>query len=352
MIQALRNKSQSVTSGLFLILLGVFLYINSPFLMPMLLAGIFAMGLNEFITQSTLKLKVPRALVILFVILIGLALIWAPLTLAFYRLVTIFKTHDNLSTNQIMLQLNALKASTLHLVQKFSTVTGADVTTPTQDVLETLVRKIGELIFSFSSYVIGSAPSILFNGLIFTFFFIAFALRTKEIKNFSLKYSFVNEPMTEKIIGILKESCSITLFSTFVIGLIQAGIIVLGSLIFGEGDFWLVMPITFVVAFIPVIGAGPVGFLLTLLAFIGNRMGPAVGMLIFSIIASTIDNVLKPLLIGGKDLKISPLLSFTCIVGSILTLGLSGLLVGPIVMNLFIRLAPVLIENFNEKNKI
>jgi predicted PurR-regulated permease PerM len=70
-------------------------------------------------------------------------------------------------------------------------------------------------------------------------------------------------------------------------------------------------------------------------------------MFVVSLIASTIDNVLKPLLLGGNQLKLSPVLTFTCVVGSILTLGISGFLIGPIILNIYIRIVPILIVEFN-----
>jgi predicted PurR-regulated permease PerM len=347
MIQALRKKSQWVTSLSFLLLLSLIIYINSPFWKPFLIAGIFSMGLDNYITRITLKWNTPRWVTIVIVLLCGFLLFWAPLTLATYRLVNIFHLPESINSSQIPDQLNNLKVYTIEIVRKFSVITGADITQPVQEALETLVKKIGEYIIAFSSGVIRSAPSIFFNALLFSIFFITLTLNSEKFRQITLKYSFFNEPVTEKIIENLKSSCSITLFSTFIIGLVQAGIVILGSLIFDEGDFWLIMPITFVVAFIPVIGAGPVGFLLSLLAFIGGRTGSAIGMFVVSLIASTIDNVLKPLLLGGNQLKLSPVLTFTCVVGSILTLGISGFLIGPIILNIYIRIVPILIVEFN-----
>jgi predicted PurR-regulated permease PerM len=347
MIEAIRNKSQWVSGILFFFLLAALIFINAPFLMPFLIAGIFAMGLDDFITRTASSWKVKRWVIIALVIFIGFALFWAPLSLATYRLVNIFKSQNNLNATQISSQLESLKNYAMELVHKISAITGADISGPVHDSLDTVIKKIGELIISFSSAIISSAPTIIFNALIFTIFFISFSANASKLKSFILKYSVLKESVTETIIYSLQETCSVTLFSTFVVGVIQAGIVVLGSLIFNEGDFWFIMPLTFFVAFIPVIGAGPVGFTLAVIAFIGGRTGSGIGMLIFSTVASTIDNVLKPLLIGGKDLKPSPVLTFTCVVGSIITLGIPGILMGPMIMNVFIRVAPILIKEYN-----
>ncbi|HWU43439.1 MAG TPA: AI-2E family transporter [Bdellovibrio sp.] len=351
MIEALRNKSSWIIAACLLLLLATFLYINVPFILPFVLAGIFALGLNDFVTRNSERWKIRRGVIIFFVILAGLIIFWAPLSLAIYRIVSIAKIPQGFSTARITTQLETLKNFAVDLMEKVSTTTGVDLTSPVRETLENLIQKVGEGFFYFSSSVIRSAPTLIFNGFLFVIFLTVLLVQAKHFKIFITKYSPLSEELTDSLVHVFKISCSVTLFSTFVIGVIQASIIGLGSLIFGEGDFWLVTPITFVLAFIPVIGAGPVGFTLSLLAFLGGRTGPAIGMLIFSLIASTIDNFLKPLLIGGKDLRISPLLGFTCVLGAILMLGLPGLLLGPVVMNVFIRTTPLLLSELNNKQR-
>lgn len=354
MIEVLRSKSNWIIAVLLLILFSLLFYINIPFMLPAILAGIFALGLNDFVTRNSARWKAPRGLLITLLILLGFILFWAPLSLAVYRIVTIVslvKVPENLNSAQVIDQLNILKDFAVNSMQKISSLTGVDMTTPVRETLDSLIRRVGELVFNFSSTAIRSTPSILFNGLLFTIFLIVFLSQSNQLKRFFLKYSPLQEPLTEKLVHVFKLSCAVTLFSTFVIGVIQAGIVGLGSLIFSEGDFWLVMPLAFVLAFIPVIGAGPVGFTLALLAFIGGRMGSGIGMLVFSSVAGTIDSFLKPLLIGGKDLKISPLLGFTCVLGAIIMFGLSGLLIGPVVMNLFVRMVPLLLTEFPKNSK-
>jgi predicted PurR-regulated permease PerM len=74
-------------------------------------------------------------------------------------------------------------------------------------------------------------------------------------------------------------------------------------------------------------------------------------MLVVSLIASVIDNILKPLLAGG-DTKISAIVGFTSVVGAIIMMGLPGLLLGPVIMNLFARMMPILLPMLKPENKV
>ena len=65
-----------------------------------------------------------------------------------------------------------------------------------------------------------------------------------------------------------------------------------------------------------------------------GRTGPAVGLLVFSIvIVSGSDNVIKPMLLRGSA-RIHPLLGFLSIIGGVLAFGVFGFLIGPVILSL------------------
>lgn len=340
----LRNKELGIKIFLFFILTAAFLYINTPFLLPMILAGVFALGLNNAINTVCKLTKLKSQVVIPLTLLTGLGLLWAPLSLAIYRVVVLAGKPQMIETDQIVQQVHSLKDFTLRNIQKISDWTGMDLANPTRDVLENLLKKSGEWFFNYSSHIVGQFPSTLLSSFVFLLFLYLYLIKAKEIKNQTLKYSPFNGELTDNFIEILKKSCSVTLFSTLVVGLTQASIIGLGSLIFGEGDFWLVLTITFIISFIPVIGAAPMGFLLALLAFLGDRLGATIGLTVVALIAGSIDNFLKPLLMSGTT-NVSPIVGFTCVIGAVMMFGLPGLLLGPVIMNLFIGIAPILLDS-------
>ena len=88
------------------------------------------------------------------------------------------------------------------------------------------------------------------------------------------------------------------------------------------------------------------GFLLALLAYLQDKPGAAIGLAIIAIVAGTIDNILKPIMVGsgGSENNVSAIVSFTSVVGAIIVMGLPGLILGPVILNLFAGLTPVLIR--------
>ncbi|WP_295903732.1 AI-2E family transporter [uncultured Bdellovibrio sp.] len=344
MMDILRSKSTLVRWALLVVLIAAFLFINWPFLGPLVLAGIFALGLNDFINTISRKTKLSRNSSITLTVLAGFAIFWIPITLAIYRIVVHISQPQGIETDRIVSQIHNLKEFVLEYLKKVSDWTGTDVAGPARGMMENTMQKTGEMIFNYSSQFLGQLPAIFLASFVFTIVLIVLLVKSSDVRELVMKYSPFNSEATDNLVEVFKSSCSVTLFSTLVIGLIQASIIGIGSLIFGEGDFWLVLTVTFFVSFIPVIGAAPVGFLLAVLAFIGGRTGSGVGLTIVAIIAGTIDNILKPFMVG-KENKINPVVGFTCVVGAIIMMGLPGLLIGPVIMNLFVGLSPILIKD-------
>jgi predicted PurR-regulated permease PerM len=347
MLEFTKSKSLLISFVLGILLTAAFVYINWPFFIPFLLAGLFALALHDLIDRTSTRMRFHRKVSILIFLFLGLCIFWIPLSLAIYRALTHLGSPESLEQDHIVAQISELKIFIIAKLQLLNQSIGYDIATPARELLESVLKKAGDVFLNLSSTIISRTPALILASFVYFMTLAVFLFKADDIKSFAQKFSPFDRDLTEALITIFKKSCAVTLFSTFVIGVIQAFIIGFGSLIFGEGDFWLVLTVTFICSFIPIIGAAPMGYLLAALAFIGDRTGTAVGLALVATFAASIDNILKPFLIG-RDIKLSPLIAFTSVIGAIIMIGLPGLLVGPVVMNLFLRATPLLIQTKTE----
>lgn len=142
-----------------------------------------------------------------------------------------------------------------------------------------------------------------------------------------------------------------TLKVTLIIGGIQGA---LGGIVFFVTDvegalIWGLLMI--LMAIVPVVGCsiiwGPAGILMLLTGHIWE------GVLILAVgtfVISTVDNLLRPILIG-KDVEMHPLLIFLSTLGGIILFGFSGFVIGPVVTSLLIALWEMY-EEFYRKEKV
>lgn len=142
-----------------------------------------------------------------------------------------------------------------------------------------------------------------------------------------------------------------TIKGTLLVGIVQG---TLGGL-----AFWIVgVPSPFIwgmimvfFSVIPMIGAGiiwfPAGVILLLLGNIWQGLfvlGVGLG------VVSTIDNILRPKLVG-RDTHMHPLLVFFATLGGLSFFGLLGFIIGPIIVALFLALAEIYTTEFHHQLK-
>ncbi len=94
--------------------------------------------------------------------------------------------------------------------------------------------------------------------------------------------------------------------------------------------------VTFVVAFIPAVGAASVVLFAASLLFFTGHSAPALYLALWGIaVVSTIDNLVKPWLLKGR-MEIHGGLIFFALLGGIATFGPVGLLAGPLILSFFL----------------
>lgn len=142
-----------------------------------------------------------------------------------------------------------------------------------------------------------------------------------------------------------------TLKFTFIIGGIQG---LLGGLVFYvtgiEGALvWGVLMVG--LSIVPAIGNAiiwaPAGIIML---FLGH-LWQGIAILVFgSIVISSVDNLLRPILLG-KDIQMHSLLIFLSTLGGIAVFGFSGFVLGPVVASFFLAIWKLFLELSREKEK-
>lgn len=191
------------------------------------------------------------------------------------------------------------------------------------------------LIVSKTYQGISSSGFWLFMLLLSLFYFF---IDGKEIVKKMIHLSPLNDVHEKMLIGKFVSISRATLKGTIVIGIIQGAI---GGLVFvctGVSAPFLLAFLMIFLSMIPLVGAFiiwfPVGVIMLALGHIWQGVVIlAVGMLIIS----TIDNLLRPKLVG-RDTQMHPLLIFFSTVGGIILFGISGFVLGPVITAFFLTL--------------
>jgi predicted PurR-regulated permease PerM len=150
------------------------------------------------------------------------------------------------------------------------------------------------------------------------------------------------EELLERFVSVTRA----TLRGSLLIGLIQGGVAGLAFWVAGVPGpaFWGTVMV--VLSIIPAIGASLVWIPAVIYLFLVGEVLAGVGLLIWcAVVVSSIDNLLRPRLIG-RDARMSDLMILLSTLGGIVLFGAVGFIVGPIVAALFVTVWHIYGEAF------
>ncbi|MFW6025263.1 MAG: AI-2E family transporter [Candidatus Woesearchaeota archaeon] len=342
---------------LFIILLWVSIKILSPFIISILsaiLIAFFFSPLDEF-----LKKKLPGNVSRFLTLFIFLIILLGPLTAISFKIAS-----EGMALNNRLGEFQELfdQCASEEIEQSlFCDVISTASTMRLQEsngfnfqITSRIINLFEDGIYSFTSYLY----KIAFNIPIFLFYlsislFISYFL-LKDGKKFYR--TFVDSIPLKKshyveIISSFKNILKGILYGNFLTALLQGIVASVVFLLFGVDSalFWGFF--VAIIAFIPMIGAF-FGWLPIILSYlVGGLINSSTTMIIYSIVflviaifvTLSIDDILRPLLIGEKG-SLHPLLVFLGVFGGITFIGPIGLFYGPFVLQITVNMINSFLE--------
>jgi predicted PurR-regulated permease PerM len=134
----------------------------------------------------------------------------------------------------------------------------------------------------------------------------------------------------DRLLGEFERVSRAVVMATLLSALAQGILSGIGYFVTGLEAVFLLTVATMFLAMVPFFGATAVWLPCSLwLMFYENRMGAGIGLAIYGlVIVSTIDNVIKPLILHGQS-NLHPLLALLSVLGGVRVLGPIGIFVGP-----------------------
>lgn len=315
----------------------LFLYIIRPFFYPIFWAAVIASLSYPIYDRIRRKLRsanigsILTLLIVLVIIIIPLSLIGS----------LIIKESIDLFNS-----VEANRGAIIQSIQKILNFAKHNPLTSRLNIDETqIVDRISELTRDVTSYLFNSVKNITQNSLQFVVMFVImlytlfFFIRDGE--KFLRKIMYLSPLGDEHEMLLYNKFTSTsraTIKGTIVIGLIQG---TLGAILFqvvgipGAIIWGIIMTLFSVV---PGLGSSIVWFPAAIIMLALGNTWQGITMLLFgALVISTIDNFLRPVLVG-KDTQMHPLLILFSTLGGIAIFGISGFVIGPIISALLITL--------------
>lgn len=195
------------------------------------------------------------------------------------------------------------------------------------------------------SIVKGSVYQVI--GFCITFYLLFFFLRDRQLALQSLRdLSPLRDAEFDRLCGRVSDTIHATVYGTLAVSSVQG---LLGGLMF----WWLGLPapllwgvVMALLAVVPVIGAFVVWIPAALFLAIEGSWGKALILALWGmLVVGTIDNLLRPILVGNR-LKLHTVLAFMSVVGGLMLFGPAGLILGPVSLTITM----VMLETWSQRN--
>ncbi len=329
------------------LLIGLSGYVLFPFLGPLIMAGIVAVTIDPYYQNHIKKKPKHRRLIAVGYVGATLVIFIIPLLGVIYRSVLwINRLADKNSSDAESIQhlWERFQQTMATVEQKMALFSGADSGGGQSSAyLERALEAGGTQLIKISSLFFASIPDFILGLFIFCVGLYYILTEGGSVRAFILRTSFLTYSDTSAILDIVRSASRTILISSVIVGGIQATLVSLASAIFKIGDAFVVFVVTFILSFIPIGGAAPVALALASYAVIKTEYGGAVGLIVFALIAGTIDNIVRPYLVSGRD-DLHPLLCLVAVLGGVWGFGVVGLFIGPIIVSTTVKAIPILFK--------
>lgn len=207
-------------------------------------------------------------------------------------------------------------------------------------------------------FTIDNLVNFFFQGVVvvFTFFFV---LRDrKELLDYVRSLLPFSKDVENKLIQSSKGITAAVLYGQVVVGILQGLIVGVGFFILGAPHALLLTALACLAGIFPVVGTTIIWVpVLLYFLFVGNAY-QAIGLLIFGVISSSIDNFLRPIIVS-KRAKIHTSVILIGMIGGLFFFGILGIILGPLILAYLLIIlelyrnkgSPGIITNLSKKRK-
>jgi len=333
---------------LLLIAAGAFLYLTRRFLGTLLLAGMIVVVVWPLHARllRLVRRKMPAALLSFAMLVLGLG------GVATLIAVVVLPEIGRLSSDLADAAQRGLIEQALSRIDlPTANAWIEDITGKPTDLGVELFGALQGTLGDAAGTVAGQVPALLqftgmafLQGLIFLLALGTFLVSGPDLVGWARRFAPLDPAHSDRLVEIFA-SFSRNVVAASLIGALSQGLVAgLGFVLAGVERALLFGVLSVAGALVPIVGPALIWLPVSLLLFSEGRMGTAIFVIIWNVLLTgTVDNFVKPLVVRGRS-DLPPLLIFLGVFGGLSTLGLIGLLVGPIVVAMMMALFAILEE--------
>jgi len=221
-----------------------------------------------------------------------------------------------------------------------------------------IFEKAGEFVGKISNVLVSGVSSVTFRTINFIFQFFLFLYATffflsdgSNMLKKMVSYIPLPESSMNRILDRFTSVSRASIKGTLVIGIIQGSLQGIAFAVVGieSALFWGTVMVF--ASIIPVVGTALVWLPAVIMLVLTGHMAKAVILMLFcSLVVGSIDNLMRPWLVG-RDTEMHELMILFSTLGGLGLFGIIGFIIGPVVASLFITAWDIYEETFSDQDQ-
>lgn len=338
---------ESATKNIYLrilqiILIGVIVLIVYPFILPIVMASIFAALLWPWMMRPWPHIKSRNLKAFLLTMGFTFLIVGPVLSLIGGGVFALQKKIQEGAFDKVDFAPSHWIRSFLDhdLVMKMQETVGvsdAQVRTAFSSVLQ----NIQVVAVNFLQSILTSAPQAILAFIIMVLCLFWILKDQDRIADWIFHYSPWSHEQTLSLLETFRNASIAVVMAGILSGTAQAIVIGGGAAISGLGNPGVAAMIVFFASFFPFLGSGLVSISLIIFGLATGSTKEVLIFLPFAGLSSVVDNIIYPFVVGGR-IEMNALVSFLAVLGGIELFGLFGIFIGPIVLILCLKILSLL----------
>ena len=198
-------------------------------------------------------------------------------------------------------------------------------------IIHSFVTKTTNKLMNSLSTLILNSPTIFLQSLV-VFFTLFFVLRDKEELTSYIKSLLpFSKDVEKKLFELSKNLTSSVIYGQIVIGIVQGILLGVGLFIFKVPNALILTLLACLAGILPIIGVAIIWVPVAIYLLIAGNTFQALGVIIFGLISSSLDNFIRPIIVSKKTQMPSSLILIGMI-GGLFLFGILGLILGPLIL--------------------
>lgn len=335
----------AIYSGL-VALIVLSLVVMGPFLLDLALGAAFAVALLPFKSKICGFIRLGNKSCSVFVCALFSLFVLMPMVFATWSLVKRVQDYNGAGFESTMTSFenktSVAVSETVRLVKKDFELEAA------KDIVRRARTQVNEWVQNNASAFLTGLPDLIVHFIMLVLaMFLVLTGYNKSISRMRAS-KFVSTQTVIQIDEIITSACRDVFFSNILTGMFQSLLVAIGIATFTDFDPYLTFVFTFIVSFIPVVGAAPVAAAFAIYELVEKNYQAGIALAVLSVIVGLSDNILRAILMA-RDEEDSSVVNLLASIGGIYVWGLPGLFIGPLIVTMAIKMTPLLLKELRRE---